>query len=65
MVSTVIRNWLEACVVMVRRNIVSVRVAILQALFFEQIDGPSMRLAVDADIGDGIEPDLRGGLDGA
>jgi hypothetical protein len=46
------------------RNIIDVWIEVLQALFFKQIDGPPMRLTVDAHIGDGVEPDLCGGLDG-
>src|SRR5262245_38859192 len=34
-------------------------------LLRKQIDGPLMGLAVDAHVGDGVEPDLRGRLNGA
>ena len=37
----------------------------MRTLFLQHVDGALMRLAVDAHIGDGVEPDLRGGLDGA
>jgi hypothetical protein len=37
----------------------------LGALFLEEIDGSSVCLAVDAHVGDGVEPDARSGVDGA
>jgi hypothetical protein len=37
----------------------------LRTLLLQHVGGSLMRLAVDAHIGDGVEPDLRGGLDGA
>src|SRR5262245_38712414 len=37
----------------------------MRTLFLQHVEGSLMRLAVDARIGDGVEPDLRGGLDGA
>ena len=37
----------------------------MRTLLLKQIDGPLVRFAVNAQVGDGIEPDLRGGLDGA
>lgn len=40
------------------------RTLLLKQIDFKQIDGPLVRFAVNAKVGDGIEPDLRGGLDG-
>jgi hypothetical protein len=37
----------------------------MRTLLGKQIDGALLHLAVDAHVGDGIEPDLRGGLNGA
>ena len=37
----------------------------MRTLLRKEIDGTLMRLAVNADVGDGVEPDLRGCLDGA
>ena len=36
----------------------------MAALLREQIDGPLLGLAVDAHVGDGVEPHLCGGLKG-
>ena len=36
----------------------------MRTLLREQIDGSLLRLSVDAHVGDGVEPDLSGGLDG-
>src|SRR5262249_30597148 len=49
------------------RDIVTVLGERLQMGLFlrKQIDGTLMRLAVDAHVGDGVEPDLGSGLDGA
>src|SRR5262249_56864798 len=49
------------------RDIVAVLVERLQmrTLLRKQIDGTLMCLAVNADVGDSVEPDLRGCLDGA
>jgi hypothetical protein len=47
------------------RNIIMVGVERSEAIFLKQIDGTAMSLFVDAHVGDGIEPDLCGGLDGA
>ena len=37
----------------------------MRALLRQQIDGPLLRFAVDADVGDGVEPNLRRRLNGA
>ncbi len=37
----------------------------MRTLLRQQIDGPLLRFAVDAHIGDGVEPDLRRRLDRA
>src|SRR5262245_65772159 len=37
----------------------------MRTLLRKQIDGTLMCLAVNADVGDSVEPDLRGCLDGA
>ena len=37
----------------------------MRTLLRKEIDGTLMRLAVNADVGEGVEPDLRGCLDGA
>src|SRR5262245_11087421 len=37
----------------------------MRTLLGKQIDGTLMRLAMDANVGDGVEPDVCGGLDGA
>ena len=36
----------------------------MRTLLRKQIDGSLLRFAVDAHVGDGVEPDLRGRLDG-
>jgi len=48
-------------------DVVGVRIARSQTwtLLRQQIDGSLLRFAVDAHIGDGIEPDLCGRVDGA
>ena len=55
------RNWLEATLARGVRDVVGMRIERLQmrALLRQQIDGPPLRLAVDAHIGDGVEPELR------
>ena len=47
------------------REVVGVRVerSEMRTLLRKQIDGSLLRFAVDAYVGDGVEPDLRGRLD--
>ena len=61
------RNWLEATLACGLRDVVGMRIERLQmrALLHQQIGGPPLRLAMDAHIGDGIEPELRRSLNGA
>ena len=49
------------------RDVVGVRVerSQMRTLLGQQIDGSLLRFAVDAQVGDGVEPDLCGRVDGA
>ena len=47
------------------REVVGVRIerSQMRALLREEIDGPLLRFAMNAQVGDGVEPHLRGRLD--